>query len=106
MAPGEALQQVQVAGRTCQFGTLSDAARRDLVDRRRIELIEPDVVASPVHHVGGQHPMHQIGERPDDDQLRARGAVVRASVNRATAAPLASHAQGPAGPISSASGRA
>lgn len=57
-----------------------------LVDRRRIELIEPGLPAAPIHHEGGAHEMHRHGEPPSDDELAALVASVRASVVRTTAA--------------------
>lgn len=65
-------------------------ARSDhtVVDRRRLELIEPDLPAAPVHHEGGAHPLHQRGDPLDDDALAALVARVRASVLRASAVAL------------------
>lgn len=56
-------------------------ARTDgtVVDRRRIELVEPDVAPMPVHHGI---------EELDDDAASALLAAVRASAVRATAAAL------------------
>lgn len=59
-----------------------------VVDRRRIELIEPGYPAAPVHHDGGAHPMHRSGAPLDDPALAALVADVRAAVTRATAAAL------------------
>ena len=50
-----------------------------VVDRRRIELIEPGMAAAPIHHEG--KPL-------DDDATAALVAQVRASVVRATSASL------------------
>lgn len=50
-----------------------------VVDRRRIELIEPGLPAAPVHHLGGLHELHRTGEPLSDDELRAVIATVRAS---------------------------
>jgi hypothetical protein len=50
-----------------------------VVDRRRIELIEPGVAAAPIHHEG--KPL-------DDDAAAVLVAEVRASATRATAASL------------------
>ena len=50
-----------------------------VVDRRRIELIEPGVAAAPIHHEG--KPL-------DDAAAAALVAQVRASAHRATAASL------------------
>ncbi|MEZ5138377.1 MAG: hypothetical protein R2711_06305 [Acidimicrobiales bacterium] len=55
-----------------------------VVDRRRIELVEPGLPAAPVHHEGGTHELHRTGPELDDDQLEALVAEVRASVQRAT----------------------
>jgi hypothetical protein len=60
----------------------------EVVDRRRIELIEPGLPAAPVHHVGGPYEMHRQGEPLDDHALAALVAKVRASVIRATSGAL------------------
>jgi hypothetical protein len=59
-----------------------------VVDRRRIELIEPGWPAAPIHHEGGPHLLHRSGEPLDDDALSALVADVRASVVRATSVAL------------------
>jgi hypothetical protein len=59
-----------------------------VVDRRRIELIEPGLPPAPVHHEGGPHDMHRQGEPLSDHTLTELVAKVRASVVRATAAAL------------------
>lgn len=64
------------------------ASGHDVVDRRRLELIETGVPAAPVHHEGGAHALHRTGDPPDDDALAALVARVRASALRATAAAL------------------
>ena len=64
------------------------ASGLEVVDRRRIELIEPGLPAAPVHHEGGAHAMHRIGPGLDDEELTALVAEVRASVERAAAAAL------------------
>jgi hypothetical protein len=60
----------------------------EVVDRRRIELIEPGLPAAPVHHEGGTHDLHGSGRPLDDDGLRALVGTVRASVLRRTAESL------------------
>lgn len=69
----------------------------EVVDRRRIELIEPDLPAAPVHHEGGTHELHRTGEPLTDAALAALVATVRASVERTTAASL--HDLAGSGPI-------
>lgn len=64
--------------------TASDAF--DVVDRRRIELIEPGLPAAPIHHVGGPHELHRQSEPLDDRALSALVEDVRASVMRTTSA--------------------
>ncbi len=56
----------------------------EVVDRRRIELIEPGLPNAPVHHEGGAHEMHRTGPPLDDDTLAALVEEVRASVERST----------------------
>jgi hypothetical protein len=64
------------------------SADHQVVDRRRIELIEPDLPAAPIHHVGGPHLLHRPEEPLDDDALAALVADVRASVVRAASSAL------------------
>ena len=59
-----------------------------VVDRRRIELIQPGLPAAPVHHEGGAHLLHQSGQPLSDGELEELVATVRASVVRATTASL------------------
>ena len=82
------------------------SASHTVVDRRRIELIEPGVPAAPVHHEGGAHLLHRSGEPLDDDALAALVADVRASVVRATSVALDELAAAVAEPIVSMSLRA
>ena len=79
-----------------------------VVDRRRIELIEPGLPVAPVHHEGGAFPLHQTGEPLDDAALAALVADVRASARRAASAALDDIAAAAAasGPIMSLSLRA
>jgi hypothetical protein len=60
----------------------------EVVDRRRIELLETGLPAAPVHHEGGPHLMHRTADPLDDDALAALVAKVRASAVRATSAAL------------------
>ncbi len=60
----------------------------EVVDRRRIELIEPDLPAAPIHHVGGLHELHRTGGPLGDVELSALVDQVRRSVRRATRAAL------------------
>ena len=78
----------------------------EVVDRRRIELIEAGVPAAPIHHVGGPHLLHRSAEPLDDDALAALVADVRASVVRATTAALHALATELPEPIVSVSVRA
>ena len=64
------------------------SADHKVVDRRRIELIEPGVPTAPIHHEGGPHLLHRLAEPLDDNALAALVADVRASVVRATSAAL------------------
>jgi hypothetical protein len=69
----------------------------EVVDRRRIELIEPDMPTAPIHHEG--KPL-------DDAATAALVAEVRASATRATAASLDELAAEASEPIVSMSLRA
>jgi hypothetical protein len=64
------------------------SADHAVVDRRRIELIEPGLPVAPIHHEGGPHLLHRSGEPLDDVALAALVADVRASVARAASAAL------------------
>jgi hypothetical protein len=64
------------------------SADHEVVDRRRIELIEPGLPPAPIHHEGGPHLLHRRAEPLDDDALTALVADVRASVVRAASAAL------------------
>src|SRR5579862_3819281 len=64
------------------------AADHKVVDRRRIELIEPGMTAAPVHHEGGPHVLHQSARPLSDDALAALVSEVRASVVGAASAAL------------------
>jgi hypothetical protein len=75
----------------------------EVVDRRRIELIEPGLPAAPIHHVGGPHQLHRQQTPIDDAALAALVAEVRASASRATAAALDELAAAVRGPIESVS---
>jgi hypothetical protein len=64
------------------------SAEHRVIDRRRIDLIDPGLQVAPIHHEGGSFPLHGNQEPLDDDALAALVAEVRASVLRATAAAL------------------
>jgi hypothetical protein len=74
-----------------------------VVDRRRIDLVEPGLPAAPIHHVGGPHQLHRQGEPLDDEALEALVAEVRASAVRTTAAALDELTAAVPGPIRSLS---
>jgi hypothetical protein len=78
----------------------------EVVDRRRIELIEPGVPLAPIHNEGGAHLLHGTAEPLDDDVLAALVADVRASVVRAASAALDELAAAVPEPIVSISLRA
>jgi hypothetical protein len=82
------------------------SADHTVVDRRRIELVEPGVPTAPIHHEGGPHLMHRTEEPLDDDALAALVADVRASVVRATSVALEELAAALPEPIVSMSLRA
>lgn len=86
--------------------TASGAPAHEVVDRRRIELVEPGRPNAPIHHEGGPHARHRTGEPLDDDALAALVADVRASAVRATAASLDALAAAVSEPIVSISVRA
>lgn len=60
----------------------------EVIDRRRIELIETDLPVAPIHHEGDAHPLHRHGDPLDDDALAALVAQVRASATIATSMAL------------------
>jgi hypothetical protein len=59
-----------------------------VVDRRRIDLVGPDLPAAPVHHVGGPWDTHRTGDPLGNDALAALVAEVWASAVATTAAAL------------------
>jgi hypothetical protein len=77
-----------------------------VVDRRRIELIEPGLPSAPIHHVGGPWELHRQAEYLDDDALAALAEQVRRSVSRATSLALDELAAASPEPIVSMSLRA
>ncbi len=82
------------------------AAGHEVVDRRRIALIEPGLPAAPIHHEGGPYAIHRSGAPLDDRALAALVAEVRASVVRATSAGLDDLERALSGPVASMSLRA
>jgi hypothetical protein len=82
------------------------SADHKVMDRRRIELIEPGVPTAPIHHEGGPHLLHRSLDALDDNALAALVADVRSSVARAAAAALDELATALPGPIVSMSLRA
>jgi hypothetical protein len=70
------------------------SAGHEVVDRRRLELVEPGVAAAPIHH---------DGKALDDDAAAALVAKVRASAVRAASASLDRLAAALPGPIVSMS---
>ncbi len=63
---------------------VTSSPQHEVVDRRRIELIEPGLPTAPIHHEGGPHEMHRTGEPLDDEALAAMVTEVRSSVRRST----------------------
>lgn len=59
-----------------------------VVDRRRIELVGPDLPAAPIHHEGGPHELHRSGPPLTDDELIALVDRVRASMEAVTRSSL------------------
>jgi hypothetical protein len=64
------------------------SADHKVVDRRRIELIQPGLPVAPIHHAGGPYVIHRPAKPLDDNALAALVAEVRASVVRAASAAL------------------
>jgi hypothetical protein len=82
------------------------SAEHRVIDRRRIELLEPSLTAAPIHHEGGPHLLHRSGEPLDDHALAQLVTEVRASVVRTTSAALDDLALALPEPIASISLRA
>jgi hypothetical protein len=82
------------------------SADHEVVDRRRIELIEPGMPTAPIHHEGGAHLLHRPAEPLDDSALAALVSNVRTSVIRAASAALDELAAASPQPIISMSLRA
>lgn len=83
--------------------SVTATADHQVVDRRRIELIEPGLPAAPIHHAGGPHQLHRPEDPLSDTELAALVADVRASVVRAVSAAFEELAAALPGPISSLS---
>jgi hypothetical protein len=81
-------------------------ADHEVVDRRRIELIEPGLPNAPIHHEGGPHELHRSGDPLDDGALAALVTEVRSSVVRAASAGLDALAAALPEPVTSMSIRA
>ena len=62
------------------------SADHEVVDRRRVELIEPGLPAAPIHHEGGAHPLHRTGQPLDDIGLAELVGEVHASIVRTASA--------------------
>jgi hypothetical protein len=60
----------------------------EVIDRRRIELVESGLPAAPIHHDGGFYELHRPGDPLDDVALGALVERVEASVRRATGSAL------------------
>jgi hypothetical protein len=82
------------------------AADHKVVDRRRIELIEPGLPTAPIHHEGGPYAIHRRAEPLDDDALAALIVDVRESAVRVASAGLDELAAALPEPITSMSLRA
>ena len=78
----------------------------EVIDRRRIELIEPGLPPAPIHHEGGPHLLHRSDDPLDDAALAALVARVRASVVRTTSTALDTLVAAAPSPIVSLSLRA
>jgi hypothetical protein len=65
------------------------SADHRVIDRRRIELVDPALPPAPVHHLGGAHEMHRPDEPLDDSALATVVAEVRASAATLSAEALA-----------------
>ncbi len=77
-----------------------------VVDRRRIELVEAGVLAAPIHHGGGPHLLHQTAAPLTDDELASLVEDVRASAVRVASAELDRIVAAVPAPIASMSVRA
>jgi hypothetical protein len=86
--------------------TVTTSVDHQVVDRRRIELVEPGLPTAPIHHEGGPHLMHRRGQPLDDNALATLVADVRASAVRTTSLELDELAAALPAPIVSISLRA
>src|SRR5437588_7097858 len=82
------------------------SADHEVVDRRRIELIEPGLPPAPIHHEGGPHLLHRRKEPLGDASLAKLVDHVRASVAGTTSVALDDLAESLSSPIASISLRA
>lgn len=107
--PSRARSTATRVGVAHHFGwavAVTASSDHQVVDRRRIELIEPGLPVAPIHHEGGPHDLHRPATPLDDEALTALVASVRASVRRATTAALDELAAEVREPIVSVSVRA
>lgn len=97
MTPGSASAGVAIACAPVRVGiahhlgwavAITASEDHQVIDRRRIELVDPGLPSAPVHHHGGAHALHQSGPPLDDDALGSLVAAVRASAVRAASTAL------------------
>lgn len=60
----------------------------EVADRRRVELVDADLPAAPIHHRGGAHDMHGTSEPLDDSELESLVDRVRESAASLTRSAL------------------
>ena len=77
-----------------------------VADKRRIELIEPELPAAPIHHEGGPHLLHRRADPLSDKALAALVAKVRDSAAQMASAELDQLTSALNEPVSSISLRA
>jgi hypothetical protein len=106
MADGDGGLRLGIAHHLGWAVVVTAGAEHRVVDRRRIELIEPGLPAAPIHHEGGPHQLHRSDHPLDDQALATLVADVRAGVARASASAIDALAADLPGTIASISVRA
>lgn len=86
--------------------TIAVSSDLTVIDRRRIEMVDPELPPAPVHHLGGAHQMHGAGDPLDDTDLAAVVERVRRSAATVIATELDRLAGDLPGPIVAVSMRA
>lgn len=87
-APGDSGLRLGIADHLGWAIAVTVGPNHEVVDRRKLGLVQSGLPAAPIHHVGGPHDLHRTGEPVDDGALAALVADVRVSAVETTRAAL------------------